>query len=47
MTICTLSLLTLFIIGIGLFLIRKPSKKEIKKFESEEQNHINWSRMGF
>ena len=26
---------------------RKPSKKELDKFESKDQDKINWSKMGF
>ena len=47
MSLCTLSLISLALIPIALFVFKKPSKQEIKKFESKNQDRLNWSRMGF
>ena len=47
MTICSLSLLALFVSGIVMYLFREPSKEEIKKFNSKTQDRSNWSNMGF
>ena len=47
MSICNLSLIFLALIPIILFVFRKPSKHELKKFESKNQDRLNWSRMGF
>ena len=35
MTICSLSLLELFVSGIVMYLFREPSEEEIKKLNSE------------
>ena len=35
------AMLTLF------FIFKKPSKSELKKFKSKNQDKVNWSRMGF
>ncbi len=29
------------------FIFKKPSKSELKKFKSKNQDKVNWSRMGF
>ena len=47
MTICSLSLLALFVSGIVMYLFREPSEEEIKKFNSKTQDRSNWSNMGF
>ena len=47
MTICSLSLLALFISGIAMYLFREPSEEEIKKFKSKTQDQSDWSNMGF
>ena len=47
MTICSLSLLALFVSGIVVYLFREPSEQEIKKFSSKAQDQSDWSNMGF
>ena len=47
MTICSLSLLVLFVSGIVMYLFREPSEEELKKFKSKTQDRSNWSNMGF
>ena len=47
MTICSLSLLVLFVSGIVMYLFREPSEEELKKFNSKTQDRSNWSNMGF
>ena len=47
MSICYLSLSAIFLGIILIYIFRKPSKDEIKKFESKDQDKINWSKMGF
>ena len=46
MTICSLSLLALFVSGIVMYLFREPSEEEIKKFNSKTQDRSDWSNMG-
>ncbi len=47
MTFCSVSLIALFIVALGIFIFRKPSKAELNKFEKEDQERFNWSKMGF
>ena len=47
MTVCSLSLLALFVSGILMYLFREPSEEELKKFNSKTQDRSNWSNMGF
>ena len=47
MTICSLSLLALFVSGIVMYLFKEPSEEELKKFNSKTQDRSNWSNMGF
>tara|TARA_Y100001935_G_scaffold127273_1_gene105519 strand:- start:546 stop:689 length:144 start_codon:yes stop_codon:yes gene_type:complete len=47
MTSCLFSLIIVAFVGLIAFVFRKPSDKEIKKFKSEAQNKVNWSKMGF
>ncbi len=47
MTSCLFSLIVVAFAGLMAFVFRKPSNKEIKKFKSETQDKVNWSRMGF
>jgi len=47
MTLCSLTLIFIAIAGLLTFALRKPSKEEIKKFKSKNQDQINWSKMGF
>ena len=47
MTICSLSLLALFVSVIAMYLFREPSEEEIKKFNRKTQDQSNWSNMGF
>ena len=47
MTICSLSLLALFVSGIVMYLFREPSEEELKKFNSKTQDRSNWSNMCF
>ena len=35
------------IAALGIFIFRKPSKAELNKFEKEDQERFNWSKMGF
>ena len=41
------SLIALLIAALGIFIFRKPSKAELNKFEKEDQERFNWSKMGF
>tara|TARA_B100000579_G_scaffold187626_1_gene153038 strand:+ start:43 stop:186 length:144 start_codon:yes stop_codon:yes gene_type:complete len=42
------SLLAFFGVALTLiYIFKKPSKSEIKKFENKNQDKVNWSRMGF
>ena len=43
----TFSLLGIAFLATIVFIFRKPSKKELEKFESKDQDKINWSKMGF
>lgn len=47
MTFCSASLIALLILVLGIFIFKKPTKAELKKFEKEEQERFNWPRMGF
>tara|TARA_Y100001958_G_C21027374_1_gene401657 strand:+ start:409 stop:552 length:144 start_codon:yes stop_codon:yes gene_type:complete len=47
MNICYASIVAMAIFAMVYFIIRKPSKEEIKKFNSKDQDKINWSKMGF
>ena len=47
MTFCSVSLIALFVTALGIFIFRKPSKAELNKFEKEDQERFNWSKMGF
>ncbi len=47
MTICSLLLLALFVLGIVMYLFREPTEEELKKFNSKTQDRSNWSNMGF
>ena len=47
MTFCSVSLIALFIAALSIFIFRKPSKAELNKFEKEDQERFNWSKMGF
>ena len=47
MTFCSVSLIALFVAVLGIFIFRKPSKAELNKFEKEDQERFNWSKMGF
>ena len=47
MTVCSLTLIFIILVGLLIFALRKPSKEEIKKFKSKTQYQINWSNMGF
>ena len=47
MSICYTTLLGIVFLATIVFIFRKPSKKELEKFESKDQDKINWSKMGF
>ena len=47
MNVCYASIIAIAIFGIAYFILRKPSKEEIKKFQNKDQDKINWSKMGF
>ena len=47
MNVCYATLLGIAFLATIVFIFRKPSKQEIKKFESKNQDRLNWSRMGF
>jgi len=47
MNIYYLSLSAIFLGIILIYIFKKPSKDEIKKFENKDQDKINWSKMGF
>ena len=47
MTFCSVSLIAIFIAALGIFIFREPSKAELNKFEKEDQERFNWSKMGF
>ena len=47
MNICNATLLGIAFLATIAFIFRKPSKKELEKFESKDQDKINWSKMGF
>ncbi len=47
MILCSLTLIFIALAGLLIFALRKPSKEEIKKFKSKNQDQINWSKMGF
>ena len=38
MTFCSASLIALLILVLGIFIFKKPTKAELKKFEKEEIN---------
>ena len=41
------TILSGFTVTLGIFIFRKPSKAELDKFEKEDQERFNWSKMGF
>ena len=47
MSVCYVTLLGIAFLATIVFIFRKPSKKELEKFESKDQDKINWSKMGF
>ena len=47
MNVCYVTLLGIAFLATIVFIFRKPSKKELEKFESKDQDKINWSKMGF
>ena len=47
MNVCYVTLLGIAFLASILFIFRKRSKKELEKFESKDQDKINWSKMGF
>ena len=47
MNVCYTTLLGIAFLATIVFIFRKPSKKELEKFESKDQDKINWSKMGF
>ena len=47
MNVCYATLLGIALLVTIVFIFRKPSKKELEKFESKDQDKINWSKMGF
>ena len=47
MNVCYVTFLGIAFLASILFIFRKPSKKELEKFESKDQDKINWSKMGF
>ena len=47
MNVCYATLLGIAFLATIVFIFRKPSKKELEKFESKDQDKMNWSKMGF
>ncbi len=47
MTLCSVSLIAFIFFSLLILVLRKPSKKDIKKFENQLQNRSDWSNMGF
>jgi hypothetical protein len=47
MNICYSTLALLGVMLTLFFIFKKPSKSELKKFKSKNQDKVNWSRMGF
>ena len=47
MTFCSALLIALLIVVLGIFVFKKPTKAELKKFEKEEKERFNLPRMGF
>ena len=47
MNACFTTLFGIAFLATIVFIFRKPSKKELEKFESKDQDKINWSKMGF
>ena len=47
MNFCSIILILASFAVLLAFVVRKPSDKEIKRFNSKFQEKVNWSRMGF